>query len=434
MARSIDVEAFINAQPVGALQRRVLWLCFALVALDGIDTASIAFIAPALKAEWQLLPAMLGPLFGAGLFGLMLGALGFGPLSDRIGRKPVLLLTCLIFGSMSLLSGFVRDLDMLIALRFLTGLGLGGAMPNAITLASEYCPQQRRASLVTLMFCGFTLGSALGGLLAAAIIPHWGWRAVLWAGGVLPLCLLPLLFLALPESVRFLALRGGRNVQIGAILRKLAPSEDVTGAHFTGQSASQGLRVRLLFSAELIRGTLLLWTTCFMSLLVVYLLTSWLPTLLTGHGVALGTASLVAMTFNIGGTLGGIWLGRRMDQRHESRVLAVAFASTALFIFLIGWGSAHLWLVSLCVFIVGWCVSGGQVGVNALAAGLYPTAARATGVSWANAIGRCGSVLGSMTGGYLLALGWDMAMIFALLAVPALIAGLALWLMPVRAK
>src|SRR6187455_267029 len=162
--RVVDVQAFIDAARVSPLQRRLLFLCFLVIAIDGFDTAVIGFIAPAVRAEWGLAVGQLGPLFASGLFGLMLGAFAVGPLADRYGRKTMLVVSMILFGAASLASSLSAGLTALIGLRFLTGLGLGGAMPMTITLASEFCPTARRSSLVTLMFCGFTVGSAMAGL------------------------------------------------------------------------------------------------------------------------------------------------------------------------------------------------------------------------------------------------------------------------------
>jgi len=196
--RTIDVQHFINSHKLSRTQIVTLLLCFFIVAVDGFDTASIGFIAPAIRAEWGLNPAHLAPVFGAGLAGLMAGAFLFGPLADKFGRKTILMVCVAFFALASLASAYSNSVEMLIVLRFLTGLGLGGAMPNSVTLSSEYAPEKHRAVLVTTMFCGFTLGSALGGVAAAHIVAEHGWRAVLVLGGVLPLALVPVLALALP--------------------------------------------------------------------------------------------------------------------------------------------------------------------------------------------------------------------------------------------
>lgn len=420
---ALSVQQFIDQQPFSALQKRLLALCFLVVAIDGFDTASIGFIAPALRGEWHLSAAALAPLFGAGLFGLMAGALLLGPLADRHGRKPILILSVAFFGLTSLLSSFATDMTTLLVLRLLTGLGLGGAMPTTITLTSEYCPQARRASLVTLMFCGFTIGSALGGLVAAQLLATVGWRGILLIGGVLPLLLVPALLFLLPESLRWLVLRGRDG---GAIAARIAggagavPPLTVSDAKLPGSPVSQ------LFRPGLIGGTLLLWTTFFMSLLIIYLLSSWLPTILNAAGHSLSQASFISSAFQIGGTAGAILLGRWMDRFRPHRVLAVAYGAAALCIAAVGVATDNVPLLVLAVFGVGFGVSGSQVGANALAAAFYPTTSRATGVSWASAIGRSGSVLGSMVGGALLAAELSNQTIFLLLAVPALLAAAAL--------
>lgn len=269
----MDVQAFIDAQPVSRLQYRLLALCFVVIAIDGFDTAIIGFIAPALRAEWQLAVADLGPLFAAGLFGLMLGAFAVGPLADRYGRRTLLAASMVVFGAASLAAAFSGP-DSLLPWRFATGIGLGGAMPMTITLASEYCPASRRSSLVTLMFCGFTLGSALGGLIAAQVLPSFGWRVLLAGGGIAPLLLAPLLALVLPESVRFLVRTPDGPQRAATVLARIAPAADPPGARFVDATPASTSPVAQLFAPGLRAGTLLLWTAFVMSLLVVYLMTN----------------------------------------------------------------------------------------------------------------------------------------------------------------
>lgn len=214
MTQRRELQALIDAAPIGAMQWRVIICCFLVVMMDGFDTAAIGFIAPAIREHWQLSAADLAPLFGAGLLGLTAGALLCGPLSDKLGRKRVIEWCVALFGLFSLLSAFSPNLEILIVLRFLTGLGLGGAMPNTITMTSEYLPSRRRGALVTLMFCGFTLGSALGGIVSAQLVAVIGWHGILVLGGVLPLALFFGLLVALPESPRWLVRRQRPQAQI----------------------------------------------------------------------------------------------------------------------------------------------------------------------------------------------------------------------------
>ena len=214
---TVDVPAYVDRQPVGAFQIRVLLVCAAVLFIDGFDTQAIGYVAPAVAQEWKLPRGALGPVFSAGLFGLMIGALVFGTLADRIGRKRIIVLSTAAFGVGTLLTILVQDAAWLMALRFLTGLGLGGAMPNAVALTSEFSPHRRRATMVMAMFAGFSIGAALGGLLAAALIPAFGWRSVFLVGGLAPLLLVPVLLYALPESIRYLALVGGRDGEVAKL-------------------------------------------------------------------------------------------------------------------------------------------------------------------------------------------------------------------------
>jgi len=399
-------------------------LCFLIVAIDGFDTAAIGFLAPAIRVEWNLTPAALAPLFGSGLAGLMLGAFVFGPLADRFGRKTVLIGCVAFFGFASLASAYSSGLWELIALRFLTGLGLGGAMPNAVTLTSEFCPEKRRSFLVTTMFCGFTVGSALGGLASAQLVESFGWRSVLVLGGLLPLVLLPLMAWRLPESVRFLVLEGKGFHRVAATLKRIAVQDDFADTRFVVTHAKPtGLPVTHLFRRDLIRETLLLWVVFFLSLLVIYLLSSWLPTLIKSTGVSLKTASIVTAMFQVGGTLGAVLLGWLMDRMNPRRVLAASYALAGIFIAAIGSLTGSPILVGLVVFGAGFWISGSQVGANALAASFYPTDCRATGVSWANGVGRIGSVLGSVGGAAMVSLSLPLSTVFIFVGIPAVLAG-----------
>lgn len=429
--QSIDVQSFIDRNPLSRSHKLIIWLCFIIVAIDGFDTAAVGFIAPALKAEWALEATSLAPLFGAGLFGLMAGALVFGPLSDKLGRKTILIGSIFVFGLASLISAFATDLESLIFWRFVTGLGLGGAMPNAITLTSEYSPTRRRSNLVTLMFCGFTIGSALGGILSAQLLPSIGWHGILMIGGIAPLATIPFLLVFLPESLKFLVLKNKAQEKIDKIVRKIAPHvADIPHLVPIPNEINQ-TGIRDLFSRQYALGTFLIWCTFFMSLLIIYLISSWMPTMLTNHGFNLENASWVTSVFQIGGTIGAIVIGYMMDKTDSTKVLSMAYILGAVFLVCLGFGieNAMMPLLLLGMFGVGIGISGSQVGVNAFSSSFYPTHCRATGVSWANAVGRSGSVAGSVIGGWLMSLNLTTFEILSLLAVPALFAAFALFML-----
>jgi MFS transporter, AAHS family, 4-hydroxybenzoate transporter len=429
-ASPVDVAEFIDQQPVGGFQLRLLLTCAAVLFLDGFDTQAIGFVAPSLAKEWGLTKAALGPVFSAGLFGLMIGALIFGPLADRIGRKKIIVFSTLAFGVGTLVTSFVQDVNTLLAIRFLTGLGLGGAMPNAIAMTSEFNPRRRRATMVMIMFCGFSVGAALGGFLAAALIPYFGWRSVFVAGGLAPLLLVPVLALKLPESVRFLALSGHANEGVARLLRLVNPTAAFAPAttFVVREPALAGIPVLHLFRDGRTLVTLLLWVVFFMSLLDLYFLSNWLPTVLNDLGASVSMAALIGLLLQIGGVVGTFALGSIID-RFSFRALALVYFIGVFAVGAIGQLGHSALLVSLAIFVAGFCIVGGQIAANALAAAYYPTSVRSTGVGWALGVGRVGSIVGPLVGGVLLGMKWSTPAVFLCAAAAAFCAALAaFWL------
>jgi len=425
-ASSLDVAAFIDAQPIGAFQVKLLLTCATVLFLDGFDTTAIGYVAPALAKEWNIGKSALGPVFSAGLFGLMIGALFFGPLADRIGRKKIIILSTLAFGVGTLITAFVNDVNTLLAIRFLTGLGLGGAMPNTIALTSEFSPHRRRATMVMVMFVGFSIGAALGGLLAAALIPPFGWRSVFVVGGAAPLVLVPILILRLPESVRFLALAGHAHARVAQLLAFVNPKAVFAqGTRFVvGEPALSGLPVRHLFQGGRTVPTLLLWVVFFMSLLDIYFLSNWLPTVLNDLGASIAEAAAIGSMLQVGGVVGTFALGSIID-RFSFRALALVYFIAVFAVGAIGQLGHSAVLVTIAIFAAGFCIVGGQIAANALAAGFYPTSVRATGVGWALGVGRIGSIVGPLVGGVLLSLKWSAGEVFVAAAGAALCAAVA---------
>lgn len=424
---TLDVRAFIDARGMSSRQWGLLVLCMLLVVADGMDVAIMGFLIPAISKEWLVSSEVFGIVLSAAPVGLAVGSLLVGPRADRYGRKRVLLMSVLLFGLFSLGASQAQSVTELVVMRFISGLGLGATMPCTTTLLAEYVPTRSRSLLITCMFTGFNIGSALIGFLAAAVIPAFGWRAMLILGGCLPLLALPFYWFWLPESARFMVVRGFSSARVARTLNWVCGSSVAADTRFVSHELSAPPKRRMIALLKpVFRGTTLaLWTAYFMGLVVIYLFLSWMPTLITNAGLPIEHAATVTALFQVGGTVGAILVGFVMDRVVPQRVIAVAYVGGAVATLLLSIISPLSALFAAMVLIAGFCISGGQTGLNAHAPACYPTAIRATGVSWMLGIGRLGSIVGSMLGGIMLTAGWSAATILASLAVPGILAALA---------
>lgn len=426
--RPLDVQRFLDEQPFSRFQWEIFALCFFIMLVDGFDTAAIGYIAPSLLKEWGIAKPALLPVLSAALFGLAAGGLMAGPLADRFGRKRIIVGAVLVFGIGCLSSALVGDLQGLVAMRFVTGIGLGAAMPNGVTLMSEYVPTSRRAIITNTMFCGFPLGAALGGFLAAWMIPQWGWRSVLLLGGVAPLLLTLVLILRLPESVRFMAAHRYPVERIRAVLVQIAAragqaTSFVLKEHQTGGEGRKGLTI--VVARGYLTGSLMLWTAYFMGLVIFYSLINWMPLLLKDTGLSAQDATLVTALFPLGG-VGAVFSGLLMDRFNANRVVAACFGLTGVAIFAIGQSVGDVALLVVFVFAAGIFMNTAQSSMGALAASFYPTAGRATGVAWMLGIGRFGGIAGSFLLAELTLRQLSFSEIFSVVALAGIAGGAAL--------
>lgn len=425
--RSFETASdLINANPLSHLQVMVIALCFMTVAVDGFDTAVIGFVAPPIAAKWHLQPESLGALFGAALLGSIVGSAIFGPICDSIGRALTLIVATLLFGFLTVAAGSTHSLVELISLRFLAGIGLGGVLPCAIALTSEFAPERMRSALINAMFCGYTFGAASSGFIAAWLIPAYGWRMVFTVGGSFPILMAALSNFILPESLNFLVTKRQRLPEIRRIIGHIAPGQTPADWIPEPERVAEETPAAELFAARPIAGTMLLWLTAFCGLMSIYLLNSWMPLLLTQKGYSISQASVLGAMFQVGGTLGAIVLGIVMDRTKPNRVIATASLMAGFFLFAIGWVSGQPMLLGTALFCAGVCIPGAQVGSSAYAAGWYPTRVRATGISWMSGMGRIGSLIGSIGGGVLISLGLGIGGILGLLAIPMTTAAVAM--------
>jgi MFS transporter, AAHS family, 4-hydroxybenzoate transporter len=417
----LTVNEIIDQRPLTRFQIVTIGLCGLVLLLDGFDTQSMGFLAPPIAEELGLPMSAFGSVFAAGLIGLMLGTMSTGPIADRWGRKWAIVLSTVGFGVFSLLTPQAESLNALVVLRFLTGLGLGGAMPNVVALASEYAPTRLQPILVTSIFVGMGAGALVAGTLSAWMIPAWGWRSVFYVGGVAPVVLAVVLVRMLPESVRFLAARGAPPATTAPILRRLAPDLGMPDIDLSAPAAQrlEGVPVKHLFTEGRATATTLLWLPFFMNLLILYFILSWMPALLRQAGMPVSAGITAVSLFSLGGIIGTLAQGPLMKAFGAHRVILVEFVASLAFVLIAARIFERFVPMMTVTFVLGICVQGAQAGLNALAALFYPTAIRSTGVGWALGVGRIGSIVGPVIGGLMLSLQWTPQQIFTSGAIPA---------------
>ncbi|WP_207004984.1 MFS transporter [Trinickia mobilis] len=423
---SIDARAStIDERPVGALQRLVLALCALCMVIDGFDVQTMSYAAAALVKDWHVARSALGAAFGAGLLGMFAGSLALGSLADVVGRRPVLIAAMAWVAVCMGATPLASSLGELTAIRFVAGIGMGAVVPNAIALAGEYSPARIRVTLLMAVSSGYIVGGVVGGAVSAWVIPPFGWRGVFYAGALLTGAVTIAMLFSLPESLQFSVLRRPGSRHTHDLLRRLGL--DQTGAASTSRPSTrlQNLPRRpwaALFGEGRIASTLLLWFAYFANMLCAYFLATWIPVLMSGTGFSTGNAVLAGTALWLGGLAGNLVLGVLIDRRGFGPVMFCNFVAGGAAIAGISYFHEATPASILAVAIAGFCVLGGQSGLNALAAALYPTHARGTGTGWASGVGRLGAVLGPVTGGYLVALGGNTQQTLLAAAVPTILA------------
>jgi AAHS family 4-hydroxybenzoate transporter-like MFS transporter len=390
---------------------------------DGFDAQTIGFLAPSIADNTGI--PVSGSIFSASLIGLMIAAMLSGPIADRWGRKWPIIFSTFALALFSLLTSFSTSFNQLLILRFLTGLGLGGALPNVVALVSEYVPKRLMAVLVAVLFCGLPLGGFICGMVSSALLPIWGWQSVFYMGGIFPFILSLFLIFLLPESVQFLSQRGTNPEKIARLLMPIAPETAAYDPTLTFAAAAEehkGVPVKFLFKEGRTAGTILLWIPNFMNLLLMYVILNWLPELLRAAGMS-GTGGVTATAFfSLGGILGTLAEGFLIKIGGAFKILFAEFGFCVLLVALMSRETDSWGMTVLLAFLLGFLVIGAQAGLNVLAAKFYPTFVRSTGVGWALGIGRIGSIIGPLLAGMLRNREWEPQQILLTGAVPALLA------------
>ena len=423
------VESALENQRIGSLQLRVALLCTLVQICDGYDINSVAWAVPKLIDVWHLPPPAFTTAFLWSSIGIMVGALSAGPIGDRVGRKPLLVASLLIFGLASLASALAPSLLALTPARFFTGLGIGGAFPGAASLAGDYAPQRRRALLIMASFTGAPVGGFLGGQLVSLwLLPQFGWRSIFVAGGLFPLILVPILLRWLPESPRFLARKQSLSARAAALLKEFGIAENQRHE----VDVAEENPVKLLFGRGYLLQTLLMWVIFFCSLLNLFLFGYWMPTVFKLIGFTPAQAVFASSLRDCGAIFAVLYLGWAIDHVGPERSLAIHYALGAVFIAMIALVAMPYALLLAVTFLAGMTIIGSQTGANATCGKLYPARMRTSGLGWALGIGRLGGIAAPVLGGYLLSLGMPPTRIFLVACLFAVVAAAATGLLALR--
>jgi AAHS family 4-hydroxybenzoate transporter-like MFS transporter len=430
---SFDVAGAIENRKLNWFAVKITICLCAIMLTDGYDIQVMGFAAPSMVKDWHLDKASMGPIIGIGLFGLVIGSVALGYLGDRYGRKRAIVLSALFLGITSLAIAFARNIDEVFVLRFLSGIGIGGVLPNAVALATEYSPGRSRATSVWLMYIGYTFGAMGGAVVSASLIPVFGWPVMFVVGGVAPLLVGLFLIFTLPESLRFLALDPQRQGKARAILRQLAPEAQIdenTKLVFKEEKPS-GFVLRHLFTEGRLIPTLLIWIAFAGNLMTLNFLLGWLPTVLQSPALSRGEAAMATALLQGGGLIGGLIVSRLMD-KGGLIALAAVFAIGVPLVAGIGATAGAPVLLLVLLFGAGFCVIGAQPNLNAFAGQVYPTFVRSNGIGWANAIGRGGAIAGPVIGGVLIGMQLPIEQLFIAAAVPVFVGTLACFVLVYR--
>ena len=402
---SIEINSLVDGQTLRPASIIFLLVAALVLISDGFDLSSMGYVAPELVKAWHVAPRQLVSVFSAGILGLLFGAPVLSFIGDRFGRKRAILIGLSLYGTVSLLTMGATSLRQLAVLRFLTGVGLGGVIPNVAALVAELAPRRLRGRLIVVVTMGVAAGIALPGFVAAGLVPRFGWPVLFLVGGVFPLLVAALAHAFLPESIKYLAQRSERSAEMKRLARVLRPDLDIGPATTFTSPADAPLRgsPKGLFGTGLAIITPLLWTAVATNQMANFFSLTWLPTLLQAAGSTTAQAGISGSLFSIGGLLSGVCLIFVIDRFGVIPLTALFLIGTPLMA-AIGIAGATPWEHGLIIAAAGFCVTGINLGSTAVLGAIYPTAIRSTGTGWAQAAGRLGAIGAPFIGGALLAL------------------------------
>jgi AAHS family 4-hydroxybenzoate transporter-like MFS transporter len=422
----VNVGNVINRSTISPIQILVFVLGITIALVDGYDTQSVAYALTSMATEWNVKPQAFAPALIAGLFGLMVGSMSMGHLGDKLGRKPMAITATVVFGICTLAIAYVRNVDDLLWVRLVAGIGLGGVLPNITTIVADYAPEHRRRTAVMIIIGSLAGGAFLGGTLAGHMIPAFGWRSIFVVGGALSLLMATISIVFLPESPLFLAARNGSDARIAPILRRISPSLAVGPDTQFVAHVDQEQRASLgrLFAAGRAPVTILLWVSMVAQLTLVYLFSLWLPTLARENGNPVEVSTFASALLSLGGLAGSLLLGPISERVGAHLTLSVSYLLVMLASMLLSVSGTNVALLYSASFLVGIVAFGTWSALTALITKYYPPEIRATGVGYGSGIGRFGSMMSPWFVGIALAAGWKAPQILLLPIIPASVAAI----------
>ena len=431
-ANKVNINTLIDEAKFTPFHWGVLIWCLLIIIFDGYDLVIYGVALPLLMQEWSLSAVQAGMLASTALFGMMFGAMSFGTLSDKLGRKKTIMICVATFSGFTFIGAFATSPVEFGILRFLAGLGIGGVMPNVVALMTEYAPKRIRSTLVALMFSGYAIGGMTSALLGAWLVPQFGWKIMFLLAGT-PLLLLPIFWTYLPESLVDMTNKQ-QTGQAQSVIGKISPTQVIgSDTQFVLNEVQKGdeAPLKALFQQGRTFSTFMFWLAFFMCLLMVYALGSWLPKLMIQAGYSLGASMIFLFALNIGGMIGAIGGGYLADRFHIKKVLTIMFLCGAASLILLGYNSPQFVLYSL-IAVAGAATIGSQILLYTFVAQYYPSTVRSTGMGWASGIGRIGAIVGPVLTGALLTMNLPHQMNFFAIAIPGLIAALAIFLVNLK--
>ncbi len=423
VANAEDAGSLIDRSAISRMQMAVFGVCFLMNALDGMDVLVISYAAPVLADEWSIAPGALGAVFSAGLLGMTTGAMFIAPFADRIGRRAMIMFSVLLTGFGVLATSAAQSVESLMLLRFISGLGIGAMLASVATMAAEFAPDRQRNLSLGTVLSGYPVGATLFGVIAADVIPALGWQTVFVIAGITTLATFPLVWVLLPESLTFLI----RVRPVDALEKVNRIIGRMGHAHLSElppapvEVASRS--VKSLFGAGLSRSTVFLWLAFFMNFAALYFLASWIPKLAVSTGLALNLAIYAGAVFNLGAVLGIALAGYLSQKLGLRRTISSFLFLTAVVMMLFGAVRGASTILPL-FGLIGFLAQGGFVGLYAVAARLYPTEIRTTGVGWAIGAGRTGAIACPLVGGMLVGAGLSIGANFRWFAITLILASI----------